>query len=96
MIPLPSSLTTEEAETILRPLPEYHVFTENKKPWWTAQEVAEGLGIGTAIVRGWCENQDIVGAVKYPGPAGWRMPRSTLLPFLAQRHIDMGEGKKQA
>ncbi len=90
------SLTADQAEAILGTLPEYDIFTKDKKPWWTTDDVAKALGVGRQIVLDWCANQDIIGAVKYPGAAGWRMPRSQLLIFLAQRHVNGGEVRKQA
>jgi excisionase family DNA binding protein len=90
-LPLADSLTIEQAEAILGALPEYDTFTKDKKIWWGADEVAKGLGVGRQIVLDWCDNGSINGAVQYPGRAGWRIPRSQLLIFLAQRHLRGGQ-----
>ncbi|HEV2459221.1 MAG TPA: hypothetical protein VGS80_12755 [Ktedonobacterales bacterium] len=74
------------AEALLDAIPEYHLLTRSPTPFWKVQQVAGPLGVTEHIVRNWCERGYIRGAIKYDDPqVGWRIPRSGLIVFLAER-----------
>ena len=79
-----AEMTYDQARELLDALPEYHWLTRNDQPWWSATEVARGLGVHVRVVTGWLDTKQIPGAIEYPGK--WSIPRSTLLVFLAKRH----------
>ena len=80
----PSLEEWQQAETLLRRYPEYRPITESEKPFYTTSEAGDLLGLSDHVMRATCKRGEIHGAVEYRG-AGWRIPRSGLLVFCAQR-----------
>ena len=73
------------AETMLRRIPEYDWLTKSNKLFWRSSEIAEIFGIDSRTVIEWCTNGQIRGATGFGDRLGWRMPRSGLLIFFAER-----------
>lgn len=76
-------MTPADAETTLSKIPEYNWLTKSSQQWWTVQQVAVGMGVGESVVRQRCTSGEIQGAYLASQQAGWRIPRSGLLVFLA-------------
>jgi len=77
-------LSPEEAEKILRPRAEYKWLTESGVQFWTVTDVAKNLNIGGNAIRVRCEDKTIKDAIFYGTQLGWRIPRSSLLVYLAE------------
>ncbi len=88
---MPSDDEIREGEQVLAQFPEYRWLTSSGLQWWTVSEVADHLGVGKDVVRGWCERQEIPGAVLYGQQIGWRMPRSGLIVYCARKQGWNGE-----
>lgn len=86
-----AELTLDEAVRLLDALPEYHWLTRGKDNWFSATEVARGLGVNVRMILNWLDTKQIPGAVEYPGK--WSIPRSALLIFLAKRHLSSLPGQ---
>lgn len=78
-------LRIAEAEAILRPIPEYDWLVRAGKQFWKGSEIAEVFGIDSRKVAEWCAAGLIVGATEFGEKLGWRIPRSGLLLFFAER-----------
>ncbi len=78
----------QAAQQALVAIPEYDWLTRSSQPWFTVAEVAPQMGVSKETVRGWCESGQIKHATLYQQQVGWRMPRSGLLVFFAQRVRD--------
>jgi excisionase family DNA binding protein len=77
----------EKATRTLRRLPEYRwLFSETTPDWFTTEQVAERMGVSKKTVYGWAKH--IIGARPAEGKAGYRMPRSGLVIFLADSQED--------
>jgi len=50
--------------------------------WWTAKEVAAGLGVSPATIRRACERKDLRGALNHGHRVGWRIPFDGLIYWL--------------
>ena len=74
-----------EAQRLLASIPEYHWLTQSDQAWFTVAEVAPNMAVSKETVRGWCEAGQIKHATLYQQQVGWRMPRSGLLLFFAER-----------
>lgn len=72
----------DTAERKLAGIPEYSWLTASRNEWWTVSEIAEHLRVGNKTVLAWCAG--IAGATKLSQQAGWRIPRSGLLVYLAR------------
>lgn len=77
-------------ETTLNAIPEYDWLTKSAQSWWTVAEVSLHTGVSHETVRSRCESGEIPGAIQYDRPVGWRMPRSGLLAFYAERYRRQG------
>jgi hypothetical protein len=73
------------AEAMLRTIPEYDWLTKSNKLFWRSSEIAEIFGIDSRTVIEWCTSGLIEGATGFGEKLGWRMPRSGLLLFFAER-----------
>jgi excisionase family DNA binding protein len=63
-------------------IPEYRwLFSDMTPDWFTAEQVAERMGVSKKTVYGWCKK--IIGARPGEGKTGYRIPRSGLVMFLA-------------
>jgi len=78
-------LRIAEAEAILRPIPEYDWLVRSGKQFWKGSEVADVFGIDSRKVADWCADGLIIGATEFGEKLGWRLPRSGLLLFFAER-----------
>ncbi|MBA3822629.1 MAG: hypothetical protein H0X24_01840 [Ktedonobacterales bacterium] len=78
-------LRIADAEALLRPIPEYDWLVRSGKQFWKGSEVAEVFGIDSRKVAEWCADGLIVGATEFGEKLGWRIPRSGLLVFFAER-----------
>ena len=79
----------DKTEQDIQTLPEFAWLRDDKKIWYLAHEVAEGLGLSTSTVRRYCEAGKFPGARLY-SDGGWRVPRSGVVTFLRERTIDKG------
>lgn len=71
-----------KATRTLRRIPEYRwLFREDAPDWWTVEQVAEHMGVPKKTVYNWCK--EIIGVRLGEGKAGYRLPRSGLIIFLA-------------
>jgi hypothetical protein len=75
----------QEAQRLLATIPEYDWLTQSTQPWFTVAEVAPHMSVSKETVRGWCEAGQIKHATLYQQQVGWRMPRSGLALFFAER-----------
>jgi hypothetical protein len=76
----------EKATRTLRRIPEYAwLFSPVAPAWWATEQVAEAMVVSKKTVYSWC--RDIIGARPGEGKAGYRIPRSGLIIFLA----DLGD-----
>lgn len=63
-------------------IPEYRwLFGEDAPDWWTTDLIAQHMGVSKKTVYTWAK--DIIGARPAEGKAGYRIPRSGLLIYLA-------------
>jgi len=69
---------------VLQRNPDYDWLTRSSRPVFRASEVAEILSLDIKTVNSWCTDGLIEEAANFDR-AGWRLPRSSLLVFLAQR-----------
>jgi len=87
-------MSPEAAEALLRTIPEYAWLTQSGRQIYTTAEVAEYLHIGVFAVRVRCQDGLFPGAIDYGIGIGWRIPRSGLILYLANRvqqgQIDAG------
>jgi hypothetical protein len=74
-----------DAEAILRPIPEYDWLVRSGKQFWKGSEIAEVFGIDSRKVAEWCAEGLIRGATEFGEKLGWRIPRSGLVLFFAER-----------
>ncbi len=76
-------MTIEEAEAILAPFPEYAVLRTSGRQFFTTTEIATQLRLSPSVVRRLCEDGSLSGAVFYDAFIGWRVPRSSVLIYVA-------------
>lgn len=84
----------DKTEQDIQTLPEFAWLRDDKKVWYQAHEIEEGLGYTTSTVRRYCEAGKFPGARLYTGGSiqygGWRIPRSGIIAFLRERTGDKG------
>lgn len=78
-------MTVQEAEEILRGIPEYSWIVESDQSFWRTGDILQAMGISAGTIIQWCKDGLIDGATNFGGALGWRMPRSGLLLFFAAR-----------
>lgn len=79
------------AEELLARRPEFAWLTGRPAQWYTASQVAEGIGVSPITVRRICERGEIPGATYYGPSVGWRLPRSGVIEWVS-RALERGHG----
>lgn len=77
-------MTEQEAEQLLSATPGYGWLINDTRMFWSPADLEPFLGISANTIRRWADSGLIPGAVDF-GTAGWRIPRSGLIIFLASR-----------
>ncbi len=77
-------MTLAEAETLLRPIPEYGWLLNSGQQWYKLEELQTITGIGPAAWTKRCEDGRVPGAVNHGYGVGWRAPRSGLLIYFGR------------
>jgi hypothetical protein len=70
-------------------LPEYSWLIDGPA-WWTIKMVAEGMGVSPKTIWLACQRSEIAHARCHGGKAGWRIPFSSLVPWLYALHERKG------
>jgi Helix-turn-helix domain len=82
----------DKTEQDIQTMPEFAWLRDDKKEWYQAREIEEGLGYTTSTIRRYCEAGKFPGARLYTGGSlqrgGWRIPRSGIITFLRERTLD--------
>lgn len=74
-----------DIERRLQAQPEYAWLFKPSDGWYNVAETARGLGVSRTKVTEWCKEKVIPGVIYYGEDVGYRLPRSGLIEFLAQR-----------
>jgi len=81
-------MTVDEALSLLSKFPEYNWLINATKQFWNVSEVAQNLEQSEYLIRSRCKDGSIQGAYALSQQAGYTIPRSGLLLFLASLLVD--------